>query len=449
MKSSRHLSMLGKLRAKFIALNMATVTVVLLVVLGGILIASHQQEQAEIDEALTEAIDPYVTAELVSSDGLTSTKALDYLSKQMDKDSSSTSRIGNNHKFDPTPIATYRVQQNEYTYLPKSSSARLSDSVVEEALTQVANDTPSSQDSSPCFTQAEIPALGLYYHAACVNDTLYVAFADSSSIQNWQSQALILALGGLGALVLFFIVSLAFSRWALRPVEESWQAQKSFVADASHELKTPLTVILANNSILQKHDSDTVSSQRQWLESTEHEAKRMQGLVDDMLTLARLDEGVMPAQEKESVDLSSLVEGSILQFESLAWEKNITLSDNVEDGIGVRGFSNQLSRLVDTLLENALKYAGADHDVDISLKKNGSNAILTVSNSGTAIPAEDLPHIFDRFYRADKARTHSDAAGHGLGLSIAAKITETHGGSITAASGNGRTSFVVKLPLGN
>lgn len=447
MKSSRHLSMLGKLRAKFIALNMATVTVVLVVVLGGILVVSHQQNQAEIDEALSEAIEPYVTAELVSSDGLTSTKTLDYLSKQMDKDASSTSRIGNNHKFDPTPIAAYQVQQNEYTYLSKSSSARLSDSVVEEALTQVSNDVPQNQNSSPYFTQAEIPSLGLYYHAACVNDTLYVAFADSSSIQKWQGQALILALGGLGALVLFFIVSLAFSKWALKPVEESWQAQKSFVADASHELKTPLTVILANNSIMQKHGSDTVSSQQQWLESTEHEAKRMQGLVDDMLTLARLDEGIMPAKEKESVDLSSLVEGSILQFESLAWEKNITLSDHIEEGIDIRGFSNQLSRLVDTLLENALKYAGTDQGVEVNLKKNGNNAILSVSNSGTTIPAEDLPHIFDRFYRADKARTHSDAAGHGLGLSIAAKITEAHGGSITAASGDGKTSFVVKLPL--
>lgn len=447
MKHQKQLSMLGKLRAKFIALNMATVTLVLVVVLGGILVVSHQQDQAEIDEALNEAIEPYVTAELVSSEGIASTETLDYLSKQMDKDAGSTSRIGNNHKFDPTPIAAYRVQQDEYTYLSKSSSARLSDSVATEALVQVSNDVPGSQESSPSFSQAEIPSLGLYYHAAYVNDVLFVAFADSSSIQKWQGLALILALGGLGALVLFLMISVAFSRWALKPVEESWQAQKSFIADASHELKTPLTVILANNSILQKHDSDTIGSQKQWLESTEHEAKRMQGLVDDMLTLARLDEGIMPSQEKETIDLSSLVEGSILQFESLAWENNITLSEKVTDGVTLQGFSNQISRLVDTLLENALKYAGANEEVTVNLSKTGNNALFVVSNTGTTIPEEDLPHIFDRFYRADKARTHSDAAGHGLGLSIAAKIVEAHGGSITAASGQGKTSFVVKLPL--
>lgn len=449
MTNEHNNTMLSKLRIKFVALNMVCVALVLVVVLGGILFVSHQQDQTEIDEALDSALNPYITAELAQSTNTSTQHVLDYIRAQESTTGGSpTSRIGRQHNFDPTPIAVYQVSsKGDCTYLSEASSACLSESVVEEALNGALGNPQLDTNTSPCLVKSQLDSLDLYYHAAYVNGTVYIAFADSSAIERWQGLALILAIGGVGALLLFFLISIVFSRWALKPVEASWQAQKNFVADASHELKTPLTVILANNSILQKHGSSSVASQSQWIESTEHEAKRMQGLVNDMLTLARLDEGVPGTQAHETVDLSTVVEGCLLQFESLAWEKNIQITDRVDENVITKGDHKQLARLVNTLLENACKYAGEGGQVAVKLSRTGTQACLSVTNSGTTIPEEDLPHVFDRFYRADKARTHSEAAGHGLGLSIAGKIVQAHEGSIGVASTDGQTTFLVKLPL--
>ncbi len=439
-------SMLGKLRGKFVALNMATVAVVLVVVLGGILFFNHQQTQAQVDGALDEALKPYITYALEQSGDISKSDAVNMAKNDRSKVASS---IGNRGDKDLTPIAVYQVSSDgSYSYLSDASSARLSDYILEDALTDTIHSSDFNQSASIVQKSEALADLGLYCHVAFIGDTAYVAYADMSSIQGWQQLAVILVLAGLGALVVFFIISLYFSRWALKPVEESWTAQKNFVADASHELKTPLTVILANTSLVQKHADSSVASQSQWLESTEHEAKRMQGLVDDMLTLARLDEGLPKSHQFSQIDLSTIVEGTLLQFESLAWENSITITDQVEEDIVLQGDEGKIDRLVNTLLENACKYAGKGGQVNVLLKREGNQALFSVSNSGAQIPAEDLPHVFDRFYRADKARTHSDAAGHGLGLSIAAKIVEAHHGSIGAASDNKLTVFTVKLPLG-
>ncbi len=439
-------TMLGKLRTKFVALNMATVALVLIVVLGGILFFNHQQTQARVDEALDSALNPYIASELAQSGNMSASDAIN-MAKEEKRDNAS--RIGNRGDADLTPIAVYKVcSDGSYSYLSEASSARLSDYILEDALSNTFKSSDFQSDSSITKKSEVLGDLGLYYHVAFVGDEAYVAYADMSSIQGWKQLAIILVAAGLGALLIFFIISLRFSRWALKPVEESWQAQKNFVADASHELKTPLTVILANTSLVQKHSDSSVASQSQWLESTEHEAKRMQSLVDDMLTLARLDEGVPEAHLSEQIDLSTMVEGSLLQFESLAWENNISITEHIEENIQLAGDSKKIDRLINTLLENACKYAGNNGRIDVSLKKEGSQALFSVSNSGAIIPAEDLPHVFDRFYRADKARTHSDAAGHGLGLSIAAKIVESHHGSIGVASNEQATTFSVKLPLG-
>lgn len=138
------------------------------------------------------------------------------------------------------------------------------------------------------------------------------------------------------ALAVFLVISLFFSRWALRPVARAWTQQRRFVADASHDLKTPLTVILANTSIALEHPERSVASQSQWLESTQHEAEAMQGLVGDLLTLAKMDEEEAAAQSGaarpalEEVDLSDVIEGEVLQFESVAFERGVKLESQVE-----------------------------------------------------------------------------------------------------------------------
>ena len=267
-----------------------------------------------------------------------------------------------------------------------------------------------------------------------------VAFADGSAADGWRSLALVLTAVGLGALGLLFLLNLVFSRWALRPVQQAWAQQQQFTADASHELKTPLTVILANNAILRQRGSDTIASQRQWIESTQMEAERMQSLVTDMLDLARpTPQGAQTSEGPAAVvDLSRLVEGEALTFEAVAFERDLTWQCTVAPGIAVRGNAARLQRAV-----------------AVTLRAATGDAVLSVRNSGEPIDAADLPHLFDRFYRADKARTHNavdsendGAGGYGLGLAIARDIAQAHKGAIAITStAQEGTTFTLRLPL--
>lgn len=280
-----------------------------------------------------------------------------------------------------------------------------------------------------------------------MKDGTYVTFADSSFVERWESLAASLALAGAGALTVLFAINVFFARWALRPVEEAWKKQRQFVADASHELKTPpLTVILANSSILEKHPETPLRENMQWLESTREEAVRMQELVSDMLSLAQAES--TETYEFARTNLSSIVSKEALQFESVAFERNVTIEDDIAEGMHVQGSTRALEKLVGTLIDNACKYAAEASSVTVRLSRQGKKAVLSVRNLGNPIPQESIEHVFDRFYRADKARTHDDSRSFGLGLAIAREITESHGGSIEVkSSAEDGTVFTVVLPL--
>lgn len=204
-------------------------------------------------------------------------------------------------------------------------------------------------------------------------------------------------------------------------------------------------MILANTSILLEHPERSIASQSQWIESTQHEAQQMQGLVGDLLLLAQVDEGAAPPP-MERLDLTDLVEGELLQFESVAFERAVDLQSQLDESVMVRGNAMRLRKLVGTLLDNACKYADDGGSVNVSLRQSVRRIELAVHNTGFAIAPEDLPHVFDRFYRADKARTR-DESGYGLGLAIAHAIAEEHGGNLAAASDDERgTTFTLTLP---
>ena len=249
---------------------------------------------------------------------------------------------------------------------------------------------------------------------------------------------------GIGGLTAFFIISLFLSAWALRPVERAWERQRRFVADASHELKTPLTVILANTGILLSHREETIESERQWVENTKEEAGRMKTLVDELLFLARIDGAHKPTLMP--LDLSDVVMSRLLPFESVAYEQGLTLDSRVEPGILVTGDAGQLGQLTAILLDNACKYADREGRVTLTLDTAQSMARLRVHNTGAPIPPAQLEHLFERFYRADDSRCR-EKGGYGLGLSIAQSIVETHKGKITVRSGEEGTVFTVLLPL--
>ena len=275
-----------------------------------------------------------------------------------------------------------------------------------------------------------------------------IAIADTSSVDAARMAQLVndIKLAVAGMLVLLAI-TFALSHWALAPVEKAWKQQHQFVADASHELKTPLAVILANTQILRGEQSDIPVESRRWIDSTAEEAERMKGLVEGLLELARTEEGAGSARRDVDVDLSGTVEGEALQFDAVAFERGCTIESDVAEGLHVMGDPDQLERLVKTLLDNACKYAAAGTQVRVRLARQGPVAEYSVTNKGTPIDAEDLPHVFDRFYRSDKARARS-TGGFGLGLAIAKGIAESHGGkiSVTSSEADG-TRFCVRLPL--
>lgn len=239
--------------------------------------------------------------------------------------------------------------------------------------------------------------------------------------------------------VLFFVVQILAGR-SLKPVQKAWDQQRRFISDASHELKTPLAVILANTQILQK-DSNVPEDARRWINSTSDEATHMKGLVEDLLTLARADEAqagnVAASATMVDVCLTDIVDDMVLEFDAVAYERGCSIEAQLAQDIHVNGDKAQLGRVVKTLLDNATKYAPVGGVVKVELTrdaKSNKKAHLQVTNGGDVIAPEDLEHLFDRFYRTDEARTRQERGGFGLGLAIAKSIVDAHGGKIWATS---------------
>ena len=269
-----------------------------------------------------------------------------------------------------------------------------------------------------------------------------IAFTDCTMEQaTMRSLLLRSGLVALAALAVLAGLSYCLAGLVVGPVKRAWQEQKQFVSDASHELKTPLTVILSSSELAAEEQD--VQRTKQYVEGIHAESLRMKALVEDMLTLARTESGTRP--ETEAVDLSDTVLESVLAFEPVAFESGRELVYDIQPELTVMGSGVQLRRLTDILLDNAVKYAAEGTPVRLLLRQEGRCAALRVENRGETIPAEKLRHIFDRLYRADESR--SGGEGVGLGLAIAQSIAQSHGGSIGCASEEGVTRFIVTLPL--
>lgn len=239
------------------------------------------------------------------------------------------------------------------------------------------------------------------------------------------------------ALVLFFFLSVFLARKIVNPLEESYQKQKQFISDAGHELKTPVSVVNANAELLSREIGDN-----QWLTNIQYENERMGKLVGQLLELART-ENVKP--QMEYLDLSRLVAGGVLSFESVAYENRLTLNSQITDGIVALGNSTQLSQLVSILIDNAIRHSHNGKEVSVSLTHTRSAAVFSVINDGEPIPQEQTAQLFERFYRADEARNGEDKH-YGLGLAIAKAIVEAHHGKIEVSCYDGKVCFTAQLP---
>lgn len=309
-----------------------------------------------------------------------------------------------------------------------------------DALTAILTDCLSQEAD-----EGSLPGYALRYLRQ--DDGLYtqIAFVDISleTAALRQMMASYLRIGLLSLLLLAgasFLLSLRVTR----PVERAWRQQRQFFSDASHELKTPLTVILSNAEMLET--SDLPERESRWRDNILSESRQMKTLVEEMLTLSRTED----AQRKPTVadvDLSDLSEDCALAFEPVAFEAGKPLSWDVTPALTVSGDGEKLRRLLSILLDNAAKYGAAGEGIVLSLRAERGQAILSVANGsgGHPILPEELPRLFERFYRADASR--GEQSGFGLGLPIAQAIAKEHHGALRAESDEQATRFTFTLPL--
>lgn len=439
--------MLEKLRKKFIALIMTCVALVLTAAFSAICFLTYSQDLTGVDALMQERLSHAVKSKAHFDESPAADDVADMDGRadkpEPDEMGPQPPFIGGG-EFTPTqltPVVVYEVDEEGATVTPSSSSTAL---IADEYLDKAIDDALSATEDFGHLSDSE-----LLYSKRYVKDVVYVAFADEASIGGWKKLALTLLGVGLVVLAGFWVIGIRFSRWALAPVERAWEQQRRFIADASHELKTPLTVILANSAILKSHPEASVESQRQWIDSTQTEATHMQNLVNDMLELAQLDGEKRSTEKRDPFDLSDAVEGEVLQFESVAFERGVVIEENIAGEVFVRGDAERIRRLVRTLLDNACKYSDEGSTIKISLEKLSAQACMAVSSKGAAIAEANLDRIFDRFYRADEARSR-ETGGYGLGLAIARDIARDHGGDIFAScNAEGVTTFTLTLPLHN
>lgn len=274
---------------------------------------------------------------------------------------------------------------------------------------------------------------GIYrYRVTETEDGAKYVFLDCRrEISNFRTVLVTTISVSLLGLAAVFVLVVIFSRMVFRPVEESIQKQKRFITDASHELKTPLTIIDANIEVMEME-----SGESQWTKSTRKQIQRLSGLVQQLVTLSRLDEE-KGLEEKCEFNLSEAVSECVQPYESLAQtrEKNLTL--NIEEDITYTGDERSIRQLAGILMDNAVKYSSENGNITLTLKKKGKKIFLEVYNDADDLPQGKLDVLFERFYRLDSSR-NSGTGGSGIGLSMAKAIVQAHKGKITAENKNGR-----------
>ncbi len=397
--------MLKKLRLRFVAINMTIVLIMLSVIFGTVLAFTRQNlEKESISMMQSIAADP-----MKPNWNSTSAARLPYFTVWL------------------TPFGATRSSGNSFYDLDEG-----------DLLGQLVQTALSSESGT-----GYIPEYSLRFYRTSHLGGEYIIFADVSSeaatMRSLWRNCLVIGAVSLGV---FFVISLLLARWAVRPVDRAWTQQKQFVSDASHELKTPLTVILTNAELL-LDESYSAEDCRRFSDNILAMAHRMRTLVEGLLDLARADNGAVRAAFTD-VDLSALAENALLPFEPVFFEKGLTLSSEIEKGVVCRGSEQHLRQVADILLDNAQKYSDPG-TVVCTLKRQGkSHAVFSVASPGAALTEKERTDIFKRFYRLDKARG-SDGS-YGLGLAIAEAIVREHGGKIWCESAGGVNTFFVQLP---
>lgn len=419
--------MFKQLRNKFLILNLVIISIMMLVAFASIYIINYNNVRRDINMEMSRLLD--------------FNRKMDLAPKGPNLSGGpSDSYFGEDFSQGPS-ISFTLIIDNRNNIVNSSSIFDIKDDFYELAKERALSSKKSSgrfkfQDYYWEFKIATSPD-NSYYRVAFLDVT--TRYNDLRNlIYTFSAVALV-------TLIVIFIISRFFANKAIEPIKEAFHKQKQFIADASHELKTPLAVINTNADALLLNGEDTINNQSKWVYYIKSEVERMSKLTNDLLYLAQVDNSEVSLVHTD-FDLSQTVEEVILTMEAAIFEKHRLLDYNIKPELIIKGNSAQVKQVVMILLDNALKYSNPKGKISLSLSTYSNKAILSVSNTGAGIPKEHLSQIFNRFYRVDKSRS-KNSGGYGLGLSIAKTIVEQHKGRIWAKSiENEVTTFTVELP---
>lgn len=411
--------MIRDLRKKFILVAMLSTMLVLTAIMGVVNFSNYREMLDRADE---------MTALLEQNDG----KFPEEPSRHEQDDTETPPAKPENDEKDKSRFSVETPFETRYFTVTVDENGEVTDcdldriAAVDEETAEEYTQTAQQKNKTTGFQ-------GIYrYRVTETEDGAKYVFLDCRrEISNFRTVLVTTISVSLLGLAAVFVLVVIFSRMVFRPVEESIQKQKRFITDASHELKTPLTIIDANTEVMEME-----SGESQWTKSTRKQIQRLSGLVQQLVTLSRLDEE-KGLEEKCEFNLSEAVSECVQPYESLAQtrEKNLTL--NIEENLTYTGDERSIRQLAGILMDNAVKYSSENGNITLTLKKKGKKIFLEVYNDAGDLPQGKLDVLFERFYRLDSSR-NSGTGGSGIGLSVAKAIVQAHKGKITAENKNGR-----------
>ena len=433
--------MIRNLRKKFILVAMLSTLVVLAAIMGVVNISNYKEVLDRADE---------MTTLLEKNDGKfpEEPKADGEEVPQKPDGNTAGNMIGENNDQQVPPekpendrehFSVETPFETRYFTVTMDEKGEVTDCDLDQ-IAAVDEDTAEEYAKNVSGKSGTTGFMGIYrYRVTKTEDgTKYVFLDCRREISNFQSVLITtVSVSGLGLAAVFVLVVI-FSRMVFRPVEESIRKQKRFITDASHELKTPLTIIDANTEIMEME-----SGESQWTRSTRKQIQRLTGLVQQLVTLSRLDEE-KGLQDIAEFDLSEAVSESVQPYGALAQTKEKHLTLNIEGGLMYIGDEKSIRQLSGILMDNAVKYSSEKGNITLTLKKKGKKILLEIYNDADGLPQGKLDVLFERFYRLDSSR-NSGTGGSGIGLSVAKAIVQAHKGKITAENktGNGLTVTVL------